>query len=152
MCDSGVNLAAVAPEAGFGGAGVILACRSFDGCGPFLQNCGTIWPLPSAARTQYRARPALPEERELETFPFKRQPGINQRQLRTFAELELVSSDAARIARLPMPADHDDPADPRRHRSQSERFSRSVDDPDMRRVVLAWPAAGCSPYMTARYD
>jgi DNA replication protein DnaC len=32
----------------------------------------------------------LPEQWTLETFPWKRQPGVNQRQLRTFAELEFI--------------------------------------------------------------
>jgi DNA replication protein DnaC len=35
-------------------------------------------------------RAALPEQWTLETFPFKRQPGVNQRQIRTFAELEFI--------------------------------------------------------------
>jgi len=35
-------------------------------------------------------RAGLPEQWTLETFPFKRQPGVNQRQIRTFAELEFV--------------------------------------------------------------
>jgi len=35
-------------------------------------------------------RAGLPEQWTLETFPFKRQPGVNARQIRTFAELEFV--------------------------------------------------------------
>ena len=35
-------------------------------------------------------RARLPEQWTLESFPFKRQPGVNQRQIRTFAELEFV--------------------------------------------------------------
>jgi DNA replication protein DnaC len=35
-------------------------------------------------------RAGLPELWTLETFPFKRQPGVNPRQIRTFAELEFV--------------------------------------------------------------
>ena len=35
-------------------------------------------------------RARLPEQWTLETFPWKRQPGVNQRQLRTFAELEFI--------------------------------------------------------------
>ena len=35
-------------------------------------------------------RARLPEKWTLETFPWKRQPGVNQRQLRTFAELEFI--------------------------------------------------------------
>ncbi len=36
-------------------------------------------------------RANLPEEWTLETFPFKRQPGISQRQIRAFAELDFVA-------------------------------------------------------------
>jgi DNA replication protein DnaC len=36
-------------------------------------------------------RAAMPEQWTLESFPFKRQPGINQKQIRTFAELEFVA-------------------------------------------------------------
>ncbi|MBI3261846.1 MAG: ATP-binding protein [Acidobacteria bacterium] len=32
----------------------------------------------------------LPENWTLESFPFKKQPGVNQRQIRTFAELEFI--------------------------------------------------------------
>ena len=32
----------------------------------------------------------MPEDWSLESFPFKRQPGVNQRQIRTFAELEFI--------------------------------------------------------------
>lgn len=32
----------------------------------------------------------LPERWTLESFPFKKQPGVNQRQIRTFAELEFI--------------------------------------------------------------
>jgi DNA replication protein DnaC len=35
-------------------------------------------------------RAGLPEKWTLETFPFKRQPGVSQRQIRTFAELEFI--------------------------------------------------------------
>ncbi len=35
-------------------------------------------------------RAGLPEQWTLESFPFKRLPGVNQRQIRTFAELEFV--------------------------------------------------------------
>jgi len=35
-------------------------------------------------------RAGLPEQWTLESFPFKRQPGVNQRQIRAFAELEFV--------------------------------------------------------------
>jgi DNA replication protein DnaC len=36
-------------------------------------------------------RAGLPEQWTLESFPFKRQPGVNQRQIRGFAELEFVA-------------------------------------------------------------
>src|SRR5262245_20079679 len=32
----------------------------------------------------------LPERWSLETFPYERQPGVNRKQIRTFAELEFV--------------------------------------------------------------
>jgi len=35
-------------------------------------------------------RARIPEEWTLESFPFKRQPGVDQRQLRTFAELDFI--------------------------------------------------------------
>lgn len=35
-------------------------------------------------------RARLPEQWTLESFPFKRQPGVSQRQMRTFADLEFV--------------------------------------------------------------
>jgi DNA replication protein DnaC len=35
-------------------------------------------------------RAAMPEQWTLESFPFKRQPGVNQRQIRTFAELDFI--------------------------------------------------------------
>jgi DNA replication protein DnaC len=35
-------------------------------------------------------RAGLPEQWTLESFPFKKQPGVNQRQIRTFAELEFI--------------------------------------------------------------
>src|SRR5664279_6475292 len=31
---------------------------------------------------------AMPEQWSIESFPWKRQPGVNQRQIRTFAELD----------------------------------------------------------------
>jgi DNA replication protein DnaC len=43
-----------------------------------------------AALTWRIKRAGLPEQWTLESFPFKRQPGVNQRQIRTFAELEFV--------------------------------------------------------------
>ena len=39
----------------------------------------------------WRVRKAkIPEEWTLESFPFKQQPGVNQRQMRTFAELDFI--------------------------------------------------------------
>lgn len=37
------------------------------------------------------ARANLPERWSLETFPFSRQPGVNRKQIRTFAELEFMA-------------------------------------------------------------
>jgi DNA replication protein DnaC len=36
-------------------------------------------------------RPNLPERWSLETFPFARQPGVNRKQIRAFAELEFIA-------------------------------------------------------------
>ena len=36
-------------------------------------------------------RANLPERWSLETFPFVRQPGVNRKQMRTFAELDFVA-------------------------------------------------------------
>jgi DNA replication protein DnaC len=35
-------------------------------------------------------RAAMPEQWTLESFPFKRQPGVSQKQIRTFAELDFI--------------------------------------------------------------
>lgn len=49
------------------------------------------WQANQEAALSWRIdRARLPEEWTLESFPFKRQPGVNQRQIRTFAELEFV--------------------------------------------------------------
>src|SRR5437867_10350250 len=41
---------------------------------------------------EWRIRKAnLPERWSLETFPFARQPGVNRKQIRSFAELDFVS-------------------------------------------------------------
>src|SRR5213593_2730613 len=41
---------------------------------------------------EYRIRRAnLPERWSLETFPFARQPGVNRKQIRGFAELEFIA-------------------------------------------------------------
>lgn len=49
------------------------------------------WQANQESALAWRIRRAgLPEQWTLESFPFKRQPGVNQRQIRTFAELEFV--------------------------------------------------------------
>lgn len=49
------------------------------------------WQANQEAALAWRIKRAgLPEQWTLETFPFKRQLGVNQRQIRTFAELEFV--------------------------------------------------------------
>ena len=49
------------------------------------------WQANQEAALAWRIKRAgIPEQWTLETFPFKRQPGVNQRQIRTFAELEFV--------------------------------------------------------------
>ena len=41
---------------------------------------------------EWRIRNAkLPERWSLDTFPFARQPGVNRKQIRTFAELEFIA-------------------------------------------------------------
>src|SRR5437773_5005936 len=41
---------------------------------------------------EWRIRRAnLPERWSLETFPYARQPGVNRKQIRTFAELDFVA-------------------------------------------------------------
>ena len=42
-------------------------------------------------------RARIPEEWTLESFPFKRQPGVDQRQVRTFAELDFIGCSRAQI-------------------------------------------------------
>jgi DNA replication protein DnaC len=43
-----------------------------------------------AALTWRIKRAGMPEQWTLESFPFKKQPGVSQRQIRTFAELDFV--------------------------------------------------------------
>ncbi len=38
-------------------------------------------------------RANLPERWSLETFPWPRQPGVNRKRMRTFAELDFVATD-----------------------------------------------------------
>jgi DNA replication protein DnaC len=46
------------------------------------QECALTWRIKKAK---------LPEEWTLESFPFKKQPGVSQRQIRTLAELEFIA-------------------------------------------------------------
>jgi DNA replication protein DnaC len=49
------------------------------------------WQRNQETSLAYRIKQArLPEEWSLETFPFKRQKGVDQRQIRTFAELDFI--------------------------------------------------------------
>jgi DNA replication protein DnaC len=49
------------------------------------------WQANQESALAYRIKQArLPEQWTLETFPFKRQKGVDQRQIRTFAELEFI--------------------------------------------------------------
>ena len=50
------------------------------------------WQYRQESALAWRIRHAqMPEPWSLESFPFKQQPGINQRQIRTFAELEFIA-------------------------------------------------------------
>jgi len=50
------------------------------------------WHARQEAALEWRIRRAnLPERWSLETFPFARQPGVNRKQIRTFAELEFIA-------------------------------------------------------------
>jgi DNA replication protein DnaC len=49
------------------------------------------WHYRQESALAWRIRNAgMPEQWSLESFPFKRQPGVNQRQIRTFAELDFI--------------------------------------------------------------
>ena len=49
------------------------------------------WHARQEGALEWRIRRAnLPERWSLETFPFTRQPGVNRKQIRTFAELEFI--------------------------------------------------------------
>ena len=49
------------------------------------------WHYRQESALAYRIKRAgLPEQWTLESFPFKRQPGVSQKQLRAFAELEFI--------------------------------------------------------------
>ncbi len=45
-----------------------------------------------AALTARIKRARIPEQWSLETFPFKRQPGVDERQMRTFAQLDFIGA------------------------------------------------------------
>jgi len=50
------------------------------------------WQARQEGALEWRIRRAnLPERWTLETFPFARQPGVNRKQIRTFAELEFIA-------------------------------------------------------------
>ena len=50
------------------------------------------WYARQEGTLEWRIRRAnLPERLSLETFPFARQPGVNRKQIRTFAELEFIA-------------------------------------------------------------
>src|SRR4051812_8976976 len=50
------------------------------------------WHSRQEGALEWRIRRAnLPERLSLETFPFARQPGVNRKQIRGFAELEFIS-------------------------------------------------------------
>jgi DNA replication protein DnaC len=50
------------------------------------------WHARQEGALEWRIRRAnLPERLSLETFPYARQPGVNRRQIRTFAELDFIA-------------------------------------------------------------
>lgn len=50
------------------------------------------WQANQESALAYRIKQArLPEQWSLESFPFKRQPGVSQRQIRAFAELDFIA-------------------------------------------------------------
>ncbi|MBV8073016.1 MAG: IS21-like element helper ATPase IstB [Acidobacteriaceae bacterium] len=50
------------------------------------------WHARQESALEYRIRRAdIPERWSLETFPFARQPGVNRKQIRTFAELDFIA-------------------------------------------------------------
>ena len=50
------------------------------------------WHTRQESALEWRIRRAnLPERWSLETFPFARQPGVNRKQIRGFAELEFIA-------------------------------------------------------------
>jgi DNA replication protein DnaC len=58
----------------------------------FVRLMRSQWHARQETALEWRIRQAnLPERWSLETFPFARQPGVNRRQIRTFAELEFIA-------------------------------------------------------------
>ena len=58
----------------------------------FVRLMRSQWQARQETALEWRIRQAnLPERWSLETFPFARQPGVNRRQIRAFAELEFIA-------------------------------------------------------------
>lgn len=58
----------------------------------FVRLMRSQWHARQETALEWRIRQAnLPERWSLETFPFARQPGVNRRQIRAFAELEFIA-------------------------------------------------------------
>jgi DNA replication protein DnaC len=58
----------------------------------FVRLMRSQWHARQETALEWRIRQAnLPERLSLETFPFARQPGVNRRQIRAFAELEFIA-------------------------------------------------------------
>jgi DNA replication protein DnaC len=58
----------------------------------FVRLMRSQWYARQETALEWRIRQAnLPERWSLETFPFARQPGVNRRQIRAFAELEFIA-------------------------------------------------------------
>ena len=58
----------------------------------FVRLMRSQWHARQETALEWRIRQAnLPERWSLETFPFPRQPGVNRRQIRAFAELEFIT-------------------------------------------------------------
>ena len=52
---------------------------------------GALWARQESALEWRIGRANLPERWSLETFPYARQPGVNRKQIRAFAELDFVA-------------------------------------------------------------
>jgi DNA replication protein DnaC len=58
----------------------------------FVRLMRTQWQARQETALEWRIRQAnLPERWSLDTFPFSRQPGVNRRQMRAFAELDFIA-------------------------------------------------------------